>query len=112
MRTIYRPALARVAGTLTFAALSFATLAAASDDAAYRARGEKSWADVRVLADDAMEGRRAGTPGHRRAAEYVAKEFEKAGLKPGGDDGWFQDVNLISRTIREENSSVTLVRAS
>ncbi|MBC8024883.1 MAG: M20/M25/M40 family metallo-hydrolase [Steroidobacteraceae bacterium] len=108
MRTIY---------LLSFAALSFATfsietIAAAPHDAEYLARGEKSWADVRVLADDAMEGRRAGTPGHRRAAEYVAKEFEKAGLKPGGDDGWFQDVNLISRTIREENSSVTLVRAS
>jgi Peptidase family M28 len=110
MRTIYRPALARVAGTLSFAALSFATMAATPTDAEYLARGEKSWADVRVLADDAMEGRRAGTPGHRRAAEYVAREFEKAGLKPGGDAGWFQDVNLISRTIREENSSVTLVR--
>src|SRR5687768_16499932 len=106
-RTIYRTALAVFAGLLSVTAL-----AAASTDEQYKARGEKGWADVRVLADDAMEGRRAGTPGHRRAAEYVAKEFEKAGLKPGGDGGWFQDVNLISRTIREENSSVTLVRAN
>jgi hypothetical protein len=106
-RTIYRAALAVLAGLLSVTAL-----AAASTDEQYKARGEKGWADVRVLADDAMEGRRAGTPGHRRAAEYVAKEFEKAGLKPGGDGGWFQDVNLISRTIREENSSVTLVRAN
>jgi hypothetical protein len=115
MRTIYRPVLAR-AVALTFAAISTAALAAAPTaaptDAQYKARGEKSWVDVRVLADDAMEGRRAGTPGHRRAAEYVAKEFEKAGLAPGGDGGWFQDVNLISRTIREENSSVTLLRAN
>jgi hypothetical protein len=106
MRTLHRTALAVLAGCL-----SFTTLAAAPTDAEFLARGEKSWADVRVLADDAMEGRRAGTPGHRRAAEFVAKEFEKAGLAPGGDGGWFQDVNLVSRTLREENSSVTLLRA-
>jgi hypothetical protein len=93
-------------------ALCAAAVAAVPTDADYLKRGEKSWADVRVLADDAMEGRRAGTPGHRRAAEYVAKEFEKAGLAPGGDDGWFQDVNLVSRTIREQNSGVTLVRGA
>jgi hypothetical protein len=106
----------RLAFAALAAALSVATLAAAPTDAArdeqYLKRGEQSWADVKVLADDAMEGRRAGTPGHRRAAEYVAKEFEKAGLQPGGDDGWFQDVNLVSRTLREQNSSVTLVRGS
>jgi hypothetical protein len=106
----------RLAFAALAAALSVATLAAAPTDAArdeqYLKRGEQSWADVKILADDAMEGRRAGTPGHRRAAEYVAKEFEKAGLQPGGDDGWFQDVNLVSRTLREQNSSVTLVRGS
>lgn len=106
IRTIYRPAVA-----LATAALSFAAVAAVPSEAEYLARGERGWADVRVLADDAMEGRRAGTPGHRRAAEYVAKEYEKAGLRPGGDGGWYQEVNLISRVIREENSSVTLVRA-
>jgi hypothetical protein len=120
MRTTYRPALARVAAALFFsAALAPATMAAATTrvstdaptDAQYTARGDAAWADVRVLADDAMEGRRAGTPGHRRAAEYVAQAFDRAGLSPGGDGGgWFQDVNLISRTIREENSSVTLLR--
>jgi Zn-dependent M28 family amino/carboxypeptidase len=103
----YRLALAALAG-----ALSCAALAAVPTDADYLERGEKSWADVKILAADDMEGRRAGTPGHRRAAEYVAKEFEKAGLEPGGDGGWFQDVNLVSRTIREQASSVTLVRGS
>jgi hypothetical protein len=110
-----RLAVAAFAGTLAVA-LSFATSAAAPGDAAgdarFLKRGETSWADVKVLAADDMEGRRAGTPGHRRAAEYVAREFEKAGLEPGGDGGWFQDVNLVSRTIREANSSVTLVRGT
>jgi Zn-dependent M28 family amino/carboxypeptidase len=73
------------------------------------ARGKRAWEDVKVLADDNMEGRRAGTPGHRRAAEYVAKQFEAAGLEPGGEDGWFQRVNLESRVIREDKSSLALV---
>ncbi len=72
--------------------------------------GERCWADVRILSDDAMEGRRAGTPGHRRAAEFVAAQFQKAGLAPGGDGGFFQPVKLESRRIVEANSSLTLVR--
>jgi len=73
------------------------------------ARGLRAWEDVKVLADDNMEGRRAGTPGHRRAAEYVAKQFAAAGLAPGGDGGWFQKVNLESRTVREDQSSLALL---
>jgi Zn-dependent M28 family amino/carboxypeptidase len=75
----------------------------------YEARGKRDWEDVKVLADDAMEGRRAGSPGHRRAAEYVAKQFAAAGLQPGGESGYFQRVNLESRTIREDKSSLALV---
>lgn len=75
------------------------------------ARGQRAWEDVKVLADDNMEGRRAGTPAHRRAAEYVAKQFAAAGLAPGGDGGWFQRVNLESRTVREDQSSLELVGA-
>ena len=29
--------------------------------------GERCWQDVRILAADDMEGRRAGSPAHRRA---------------------------------------------
>jgi peptidase M28-like protein len=72
--------------------------------------GERCWSDVRVLADDNMEGRRAGSPGHRRAAEFVAEQFRKAGLAPGGDDGFLQPVKLESRIVNEAGSSLTLVR--
>jgi Zn-dependent M28 family amino/carboxypeptidase len=71
--------------------------------------GERCWVDVRTLSDDALEGRRAGTPGHRRAAEIVAAEFGKAGLEPGGHDGFFQAVQLESRQIVEANSSLALL---
>src|SRR5688572_25989405 len=97
----------------TLAVIASQTCAAGSLSTRQATRvGERCWVDVRMLADDAMEGRRAGTPGHRRAAEYVGQAFDRAGLAPGGDGGWFQEVNLISRTIREENSSVTLLRAN
>jgi hypothetical protein len=73
--------------------------------------GERCWSDVRILSDDAMEGRRAGTPGHRRAAEFVAAQFRQAKLEPGGEDGYFQPVPLESRRIVEANSSLALVGA-
>jgi hypothetical protein len=74
--------------------------------------GQRWWSHVLVLADDKLEGRNTGTPGHRKAAEYVAGEFERAGLKPAGTDGYFQPVRLISREIDEAHSSLVLVRDS
>jgi len=70
--------------------------------------GERCWQDVRFLSDDAMEGRRAGSPGHRRAAEFVANEFKKAGLE-ARDGGYLKEVQLQSRQIVEANSSANLV---
>ena len=72
--------------------------------------GARCWEDVRVLADDTMEGRRAGSAGHRRAAKFVADGFQKAGLKPGAG-GYLQEVRLESRQIVEANSSVKLLAA-
>ena len=44
------------------------------------------------LADDKYEGRGAGYPGERRAADYIAAEFTKAGLSAAGDSGgYFQE---------------------
>ena len=35
------------------------------------------WSHVAVLADDKLEGRNTGSPGHRKAAEYVAAELRE-----------------------------------
>jgi len=53
--------------------------------------------DMRVrlfaLADDSMGGRRSGSIGDFKAAEYVAAEFRRLGLEPAGEGGtWFQTV--------------------
>ena len=58
------------------------------------------------LADDAREGRLAGTDGYNEAAQYVADRFAEMGLEPGADDGWFQQVPLISYRIDEESISL------
>ena len=46
-----------------------------------------------ALADDSMGGRRSGSLGDFKAAEYVAREFQRLGLQPAGEGGtWFQTV--------------------
>ena len=57
------------------------------------ADGAKAFAHIAFLASPDLKGRKSGTPEYRRAAEYVAAEMQKIGLKPGGDNGtWFQEV--------------------
>ena len=69
-------------------------------------------ATMYYLADDARNGRRAGTQGHEDAAEYVARQFEEIGLQPGGNDGWYQQVPLVAAAINAENSGVILHTSS
>src|SRR5512141_952433 len=52
---------------------------------------------IRYLADDALEGRLAGSPGERCAGDFLAARYRKLGLKPFGDSGsFFQNFNLAS----------------
>ena len=56
-----------------------------------------------------MEGRGAGTAGEARAADYIAGEFRKIGLKPAGDDGsYFQsfDITLGVRLGKDNRLAV------
>ena len=50
---------------------------------------------VAFLADDALEGREAGTRGYEIAARYVATQFGGLGLRPGANGGWFQPIHFI-----------------
>ncbi len=44
---------------------------------------------VAYLASDRLEGRGTGTKGNDLAAEYIAAQFERAGLQPAGPDGTY-----------------------
>lgn len=67
------------------------------------------WAHVAYLADDRLEGRDTGSRGHRLAAEYVAQQFRRAGLRPQGERGYYQPVQLVTRRLVEEKSRLTLL---
>ncbi|WP_298581496.1 M28 family metallopeptidase [uncultured Luteimonas sp.] len=76
------------------------------------AAGQRIEADVRALADDAMDGREAGTSGYDRAAEYVARRYAELGLAPAGDAGWFQAVPLLRATLLADGARFEIRRGS
>jgi Zn-dependent M28 family amino/carboxypeptidase len=65
-------------------------------------------ADIRFLASDLLEGRRAGTRGYDIAAEYVASRLAILGVGPGGEGGYFQPVRLREVTPDLDATSVEL----
>ena len=72
--------------------------------------GDRWWSHIRVLADDNMAGRNTGSPGHLRAAQFLAGEFERAGLQPAGVKGYLQPVKFKVAQIDEAHSSLAMVR--
>ncbi|MCK4773554.1 MAG: M20/M25/M40 family metallo-hydrolase, partial [Candidatus Krumholzibacteria bacterium] len=46
--------------------------------------------DVQTLSSESCEGRGVGTAGLERALDYVEKQFQEAGLRPFGVDGYRQ----------------------
>ena len=85
--------------------ISGAALAAPGPDT-----GRRWWSYVQYLADDKLEGRLTGSEGHHKAAEFVAAEFKRSGLDPAGTNGYVQPVKFHSRVIKEDQSSLALVR--
>ena len=87
---------------LAIAALAtLATSAAAAQacpDARALTRGVRApLSHVRYLADDALQGRLAGSASERCAGDYIAAQFRALGLRPGGEAGsYFQTLPLAS----------------
>jgi len=53
---------------------------------------------IGVIAHDSMMGRDTPSPGLDMTAEYIAREFQRFGLKPGGDEGTFLQRYEIRQT--------------
>ncbi|HXI32561.1 MAG TPA: M28 family peptidase [Gemmatimonadales bacterium] len=70
-------------------------------------------ADVRgriaFLASDALRGRGTPSPGLEQAARYVAKEFQRLGLRPAGDSGYIQRYTILTTRVVPESSTVRFV---
>jgi Zn-dependent M28 family amino/carboxypeptidase len=66
--------------------------------------------NVKVLSSDAFEGRAPATPGETKTVDYIIRQFQAAGLQPGGDPlpaggrAWTQAVPLARFEI---NTPVT-----
>ncbi|HYW46943.1 MAG TPA: M28 family peptidase [Bryobacteraceae bacterium] len=68
------------------------------------------WSHVVALANDGLQGRDTGSEGYRQAARYVVTEFQRAGLEPAGESGYYQPVPLHSVRLDTEKSEIQLVR--
>lgn len=79
----------------TTATVESITVAEAPTQSNLTPSAEDIEAHMRFLADDALEGREAGTAGYDTAAAYVAAQLEELGVAPAGTDGsYFQTVPL------------------
>ena len=77
--------------------------AAKPDAAAHAFKPAIDAADFRELtarlSSDEFEGRGPGSPGEDKTVEYIKAQYERIGLKPGGDNGsWYQTVPMVETT--------------
>jgi Zn-dependent M28 family amino/carboxypeptidase len=81
----------------------------AGSDAAASITGADVMRRVGTLAHDSMLGRDTPSRGLELAARYVADEFRRFGLRPGGDQGtWFQRYPITRRRLEPGRSRVVL----
>lgn len=60
-----------------------------------------------TLSADDMEGRKYGTPGIRKAAAVIARQFKQAGLQPAkGDSGYYQNFSIYDSHITQKKITV------
>jgi hypothetical protein len=98
-------------------ALGLLALVSAPSPAADKAAEERAKAsearlkkDITFLASDECEGRGPTTQGINKAADHIAAEFKKAGLKPGNSDGsYFQPFPLpMAAKVLDEPAKLVL----
>ena len=63
----------------------------------------------KAISDDVFQGRGPGTAAGERAADWIAAEMQRIGLKPGNKGSYFQDVPAVSIALDPANSSLTIV---
>jgi hypothetical protein len=80
---------------------------AAKPDAQSGLRADRWLADAKYLASDELKGRGDGMPGLDKAADYIAREFARAGLKPV-QNSWFQPFKVtVGAGLGSKNNLAT-----
>jgi hypothetical protein len=102
--------------TLLGLALIVAPLSAQTAPALSRAAASITGAGVAhrigIIAADSMMGRDTPSRGLELTAGYVADQFQKFGLKPGGDRGWLQRYPITRHRLDLGQSRVVFVAGS
>ena len=62
---------------------------------------------TQVLASDEFEGRAPTTAGEEKTVAFIADRFKRAGLQPGNNGSWFQNVPLVETTATPTALRVT-----
>ncbi len=65
---------------------------------------------IDYLASDALQGRDTPSPGLDTAAAYIAREFDRLGIKPVGDN-YFHTVGLVRKKLGDEQK-MTITRGN
>ena len=95
---------------MLLAATCAAMLTAAAQATEPNAETRRWWSHIEALASDAMRGRDTGSPEHRKAAEYVVRQFERTGVRAAGEQGYFQPVSLRSYRLLPNQSIARIAR--
>ena len=53
---------------------------------------------TQILSSDEYEGRAPTTPGEEKTVRLISERFRAAGLQPGNQGSWFQEVPLVETT--------------
>lgn len=64
------------------------------------------------IADDSMRGRRIGERGNYKTTDYIAREFQRLGLKPAGDHGTYFQVLPFGPTGYDSSASMLAIGGS
>ncbi|NOT08768.1 MAG: M20/M25/M40 family metallo-hydrolase [Gemmatimonadales bacterium] len=104
-------------GILALLALGAPSVTLAQNPAVARAAGTITEADVRrrigIISDDSMMGRNTPSPGLTKTANYVASEFKRLRLKPGGENGsYLQNYPIYRKKLLADRSVVRFGSAS
>src|SRR5829696_1189196 len=94
--------------TLLIAALLITTTAVAQELEPSTAKLQQH---ISHLASDALDGRRTGTAGANDAARYIAGEFEKLGLRPGGNR-YLQTFPYVARVTLGPGNALSTTNGS
>lgn len=67
---------------------------------------------IKFLADDKLEGRRAGSIGEKLAMEYISSKFKATGLAAKGIDGYYQPFEINEGLQINEGTYLTINETS